>query len=90
MMRNIKPSSIRENDVIRVSGKIGDMEITRTGEVKRITFHQFGREYATSQGIVLLDVNRDGNTGITGLKIQLLNHTPDSPLFELTNTGSME
>lgn len=87
-MRNIKPVSIREGDVIRVSGKIGDMEISRTGEVSRIVTGMFGTTIETAQHMVLLDMERNGNTGISNLKIQLLNHTPDTPLFDLTTADN--
>lgn len=89
-MRNIKHQSIRENDVLRVSGNIGDMQIARTGVVAHITPHMYGVDYTTKQGIVLLSVDRDGNTGIVKLKIQLLNHQPDTPLFDLTDSPTID
>lgn len=87
-MRNIKASSIREGDVIRVSGSIGDMQITRTGTVAHVVVGMFGTTFETAQHMVLLDVERNGNTGINKLKIQLLNHAPDTPLFDLTTANN--
>lgn len=87
-MRQLKSVSMRENDVVRITGKIGDMEISRTGTVKKITSTMYGTEYATAQGVVLLDVDRQGNTGISGLKIMLVNHEPDTPLFDLDDVNA--
>lgn len=92
-MRKISIDAIKENDLIRVSGSIADMTISRVGIVASITSHMWGRTIATESGMALLDIDRDGNTGIDGLDIKLLNELPSVPLFELTGdpaSGSLD
>jgi hypothetical protein len=92
MPNNLKPSSIRYNDIIRVSGKYHDMTITRTGTVAGRSHYSNITEYTTLSGAVLLQVFGDGTTDVGTATITLLRRpinskpfddTPDPSLFDL-------
>lgn len=82
-MQTIKQDSVKEGDLIRITGNYADMRITRVGIVANVRSHMWGRTIETEQGVTLLEIQRDGNTDIRNLKIQLLNGAQPVPLFTL-------
>lgn len=92
-IRTIKHESIRLGDVVRISGRIGDMEVARVGTVAKRTHSSIGTEYTTPSGMVLLTVYRDGSTDFVKLRIALLNEghlytePVDEALFDMEDAG---
>jgi hypothetical protein len=69
----IKHSTIQLGDLIRVSGKLHDMNVSRTGTVaKRDNDGRGNVDYLTAKGVRLLTVYKDGSADMTGVKITRL------------------
>lgn len=66
--RQIKPESIRLDDLIRCTATQGGVQRSRTGVVKQRTVfrNNGGVEFATAEGGVLLTVFKDGSTDMFG------------------------
>lgn len=78
----IKPSTIREGDLIRVSGKYQDTDTTIVGIVAKITRWRNVTEFTTEQGVELLTWLGDGGMRRADhivRRITLINRDPTNP-----------
>lgn len=80
--RQIKHTSIRKGDVIRVTHYVEDVKLSSVGTVRQLeTSSQGLTEYRSGLGVVLFSVNAAGKTSFKGAIISLLNRIPDPTLF---------
>jgi hypothetical protein len=85
----VKPSTVREGDLIRVAGRYFDADISIVGVVAKITRWRNVTEYATDKGVELFTWLGDGQlkrgTDLNVTRITLINRDPTMPppLFDL-------
>lgn len=82
--RIIKASTIQIGDLIRVSGRLQDADVSIVGKVAKRVQGGTSTYYETASAVELLAVHRDG-TSTRGeshvTRISLINRNPDPTLF---------